>query len=68
MGVDEALPVRVVLVAHRLDRVVRVRVRRRRQSEEERQHRQKRTNIAQHDSSIVSAAYAPCQAHSEASL
>ena len=62
MGVDEGVPIRVMLVAHRLDRVVRVRVRCGRQSEEECQHRKRRTKTAQHDSSIVSAAYGPCQA------
>jgi hypothetical protein len=42
--------------------VVRVRVRCGRQSEEECQHRKRRTKTAQHDRSIVSAAYGPCQA------
>ena len=62
MGVDERVPVRVKLVAHRPDRVVRVRVRCGRQSEEECQHRKRRTKTAQHDSPIVSAGYGPCQA------
>jgi hypothetical protein len=63
MGVDEGVPIRVMLVAHRLNRVVGVRVRCGRQSEEEWQHRKRRTKTAQHDSSIVSAAYGPCQAN-----
>jgi hypothetical protein len=62
MGVDERVPIRVMLVAHRLDRVMCVRVRCRRQSQEECEHRKSRTKTAQHDSSIVSAAYGPCQA------
>src|SRR5688500_16472386 len=62
VGVDQRLPVRVKLVALRLDRMVRVRVRRDRQSEEECQDRKRRTKTAQHDSPILSAAYGPCQA------
>jgi hypothetical protein len=62
MAVDEGVPIRVMLVAHRLNRVVRVRVRCGRQSKKECQHRKRRTKTAQHDSSIVSAAYGPCQA------
>ena len=62
MGVDESVPMRVMLVAHGLDRVVRVRVRCGRQSEEDCQHRHRRTKTVQHDGSIVSAAYGPCQA------
>jgi hypothetical protein len=61
MGVDEGVPIRVMLVAYRLDRVVRVRVRCGRQSKEC-QHRKRRTKAAQHDSPIVSAGYRPCQA------
>jgi hypothetical protein len=62
MGVDEGVPIRVMLVAHGLDPMVRVRVRCGRQSKEECQHRKRRTNAAQHDSLMVSAGYRPCQA------
>jgi hypothetical protein len=62
MRVDEGVPIGVMLVAHRLDRVVRVRVRCGRHSEEECQHRKRRTKTAQHDSPMVSAGYRPCQA------
>ena len=68
MGVDDGVPICVMLIAHRLDRMVRVRVRRGRQSEKERKHRKRRTKTAQHDSSIVSAGYGRCQASTAGAL
>ena len=59
MCVDEGVPIRVMLVAHRLDRVVRVRVRCSRQSDEECQHRKRRTKAAQHDSLSSALGTAP---------
>ena len=53
---------RVMLVARRVDLVVGVRIRCGRQSVQECQHRYSRTEMAQHDSSIVNAAYWACQA------
>ena len=62
MGMDECVAVGVKLVAHRLDRMVCVRVRCSRQSEEECQHRKRRTETVQHDRPILIARYGPCQA------
>jgi hypothetical protein len=52
----------VMLVARRVDLVVGVRIRCGRQSVQECQHRYGRTELAQHDGSIVNAAYWACQA------
>jgi len=62
MRVNESLPVRVTLVARRVDRVVRVSVWCGRKPVQECQHRNSGTKTAQHDRSIVSGAYYPCQA------
>ena len=62
MGVHERGPVRVTRVAHRVDSVVGVGVRRGPESIQECQHSHGRTKTAQHDGSIVTGAYSPCQA------
>ena len=66
MRVDEGRRMRVMLVARRVDRVVKVRIRCGRQSVQECQHRYSRTEMAQHDTSIVTAAYWACQASTAA--
>jgi hypothetical protein len=62
MRVHEGLPVRVALVARRVDRVVRVSVWCGRTPVQDCQHRNSGTKTAQHDSAIVSGACYPCQA------
>ena len=66
--VDERVPVRVMLVAHRVDIVMRVRVRCCRKPAEEGQQRNDRAQTTtQHDPSMVRGALRPCQARTACS-